>query len=731
MEKAVHKATRKDAVHPKQKHVDTLIQMTLSGGSMEELFMLVQDRFSEANWVISFKALILVHILMHEGGGPVMYDYLIRRPNTLDMTRFRDRHGTKGVSEFEQSKNVRSYAAYLNDKVLAYKAIRIDHVTQRNPNGSQIFTKTPTDIKFMLLEVSTVQKQLHSVLKNRFDSDTLDNETTFSAFRYCLRDMLKLFQVMNFGVMKMLKVYFDMEEGDMRRALDLYKRFVKLTDRTDEYLKIARQFEAIFGFSIPKLNHAPLSLSKALDDFLNMPADERKSTISAMKNAPKESVAARSAGGGKGGTGNSSNAKMGPNGRTKPDYGLRLKPELLALVNASPPQSAISGTVKSTLSTTRDKGVQKHKAPISPLAGAASSMTTLDQPESARTEDSGTAAKRAATTKEIDFIDFFSSIDDNATSAASNVAAPEAAAGPAVNTGSVGSGPAQQGTMSDFDMMFMALSNPFATSNGGGFDPLAAQNAQQQIQQQQQLQQPQLQNMMAGISGSPYSTMGSTNIASSIPVASIQQNPQQFNAFSGPSAELANTNMILAGGSNMTPNPAQQQMTFQTPQPQQDHSGNGSGYVDVSANNPFRQSMFPTMSDTTSQQALMVSQMAQMNLQQQSQQLQPTYNPFVQRQTMYMDDSVSGSLPAFQQPQATTFSIANTESSSQYAQFNTTLGNTSNNTGAATTGYQPQQQQQQQQQQQPMSQLSQPVVGAHNLQAAMNNGNFANFDFFK
>ncbi|KAJ2609570.1 hypothetical protein H4S08_003991 [Coemansia sp. RSA 1365] len=713
--KAVHKATRKDAVHPKQKHVDR--------GSMEELFMLVQDRFSEANWVISFKALILVHILMHEGGGPVMYDYLIRRPNTLDMTRFRDRHGTKGVSEFEQSKNVRSYAAYLNDKVLAYKAIRIDHVTQRNPNGSQIFTKDPTDIKFMLLEVSTVQKQLHSVLKNRFDSDTLDNETTFSAFRYCLRDMLKLFQVMNFGVMKMLKVYFDMEEGDMRRALDLYKRFVKLTDRTDEYLKIARQFEAIFGFSIPKLNHAPLSLSKALDEFLNMPADERKSTISAMKNVPKESAAARSAAGGKGATGSSANAKMGPNGRTKPDYGLRLKPELLALVNGSPPQSAISGTVKLTSSTTRDKGAQNHKAPISPLAGAASSMTTLDQPESARTEESVTAAKRAAPTKEIDFIDFFSSIDDNATSTVSNVAAPEAAAGPAVNTGNVVSGPAQQGTMSDFDAMFMALSNPFATSNGGGFDPLAAQNAQQQIQQQQ-LQQPQLQNMMGGISGAAYSTMSSTNIASSVPVASMQQNPQQFNAFSGPSAELANTNMLLTGAANMTPNPAQQQMTFQTLQPQQDHPGNGNGYVDVSANNPFRQSMFPTMSDTTSQQALMVSQMAQMNLQQQSHQLQTTYNPFVQRQTMYMDDSANGSLPVFQQPQATTsFSIANTESSSQYAQFNTTLGNTNNSTGPVTAGYQPQQQ--------PMSQLSQPVVGAHNLQAAMNNGNFANFDFFK
>ncbi|KAJ2372749.1 hypothetical protein IW150_003964, partial [Coemansia sp. RSA 2607] len=353
MEKAVYKATRKDIVHPKQKHVDTLLQMTLSGASMEELFMLIQDRFSEANWVISFKALILTHILMHEGNGPMIYDYLIHHPNSLDMTRFRDRYGTKGVSEFEQSKNVRTYASYLNDKVLAYKAIRIDHVTQKNPAGSQIYLKAPTDIKFMLLEVSTVQKQLHSVLKNRFDSETLDNETTFSAFRYCLRDMLKLFQVMNLGVMKMLKVYFEMREEDMRRALDLYKRFVKLTDRTDEYLKIARQFEGIFGFSIPNLTHAPLSLSKALEDFLNMPEAERRATVDEMKSVAKKPESPSSAP--KTSASQSSRQQQqqqgrpqqesgfvrrtGTGGRAKPDYGLKLKPEFMGLSGSesSPP----------------------------------------------------------------------------------------------------------------------------------------------------------------------------------------------------------------------------------------------------------------------------------------------------------------------------------------------------------------------------------------------------------
>ncbi|KAJ1886431.1 hypothetical protein LPJ66_009636, partial [Kickxella alabastrina] len=443
MEKAVFKATRKDAVHPKQKHVDTLIQMTLSGASMEELLMLIQDRFSEANWVISFKALILVHVLMHEGNGPMLYDYLIHRPNALDMTRFRDRNGTKGVSEFEQSKNVRTYASYLNDKVLAYKAIRIDHVTQKSPAGSQIYLKQPTDIKFMLLEVSTVQKQLHSVLKNRFDSDTLDNETTFSAFRYCLRDMLKLFQVMNLGVMKMLKVYFEMRLEDMRRALDLYKRFVKLTDRTDEYLKIARQFEAIFGFSIPNLTHAPLSLSKALEDFLEMPEEERASTVRDMRTAAKnkpqqqqqQAVATSASASGLGAGKRPVEVALGTT-KAKPDYGLKLKPELVSGSNGSGSQA---------------------KSPVLQFGSNNTAAARSPGPAQPTAAASSTAVAAAAKPVEIDFIDFFSSIDD------------ETVATQVPQQQQQQFQPFQQQQQqleqqpgADFDTMFNALSNPFA-----------------------------------------------------------------------------------------------------------------------------------------------------------------------------------------------------------------------------------------------------------------------------
>ncbi|KAJ2752418.1 hypothetical protein GGI19_003844 [Coemansia pectinata] len=714
MEKAVFKATRKDAVHPKQKHVDTLIQMTLSGVSMEELFMLIQDRFSEANWVVSFKALILVHILMHESNGPTIYDYLIHHSNALDMTRFRDRHGTKGVSEFEQSKNVRTYASYLNDKVLAFKAIRIDHVTQKNPAGSQIYQKAPSDIKFMLLEVSTIQKQLHSVLKNRFESDTLDNETTFSAFRYCLRDMLKLFQVMNLGVMKMLKVYFEMREDDMRRALDLYKRFVKLTDRTDEYLKVARQFENIFGFSIPNLIHAPLSLSKALEEFLDMPVEERAATVSEMKSArrpekesPPASATVSTAAAAKTGTAGASAA------RNKPNYGLRLKPELLALTgDAPPPPPSPTTKVAGKTNNTGAPAVQARSTTTAPLAAAASATTTA-------------AGKKPAAKAETDFIDFFSSIDDeetadNSLGAPNTAVAAVAAFGystPMDNSSGLVSeqhavannamtvqGGGGGGGMTDFDAMFHALSNPFAA---------------------QQQQQP----MQAGVmsSASPFAGMSTSNIGSSSNVSStalgLQQQQQPFGGFptagNNTATTVSSSTMQFASFGNttgLTSTPFQPQQQQQ----QQQLGSSSSGFGDVSANNPFRQSMYPAQPDLLMQQAMMTNQMSQLSMQPQQQ--QSAYNPFAQRQTVYLG-SFQQQQPQ-QQPQslgssspfATMTSSGGGQAPDQFASFNAFGNNntTNNNNAGIMAGHQQHQHQQQ------------PGGAVNN-----NNQNFADFNFFQ
>ncbi|KAJ2739663.1 hypothetical protein GGI20_006072, partial [Coemansia sp. BCRC 34301] len=117
-------------------------------------------------------------------------------------------------------------------------------------------------------------------------------------------------------------------------------------------------------------------------------------------------------------------------------------------------------------------------------------------------------------------------------------------------------------------------------------------------------------------------------------------------------------------------------------------------------------SMYPAQPDLALQQAMMANQMSQLSLQQQPQQqsLQSTYNPFAQRQTMYL-----GSFQ--QQPQPQTID--------QFSTFNAFGNNNNNGINNSGSG----------QQQFHQHQLAATTTTPNNN--SNNNANFADFGVFQ
>ena len=62
-----------------------------------------------------------------------------------------------------------------------------------------------------------------------------------------------------------------MSKYDAERALAIYKTFSKQTNEVVEYLGVARQYENATRLEIPKLKHAPTSLTSSLEEYLNDP----------------------------------------------------------------------------------------------------------------------------------------------------------------------------------------------------------------------------------------------------------------------------------------------------------------------------------------------------------------------------------------------------------------------------------------------------------------------------
>ncbi|KAL8700483.1 MAG: hypothetical protein Q9224_000942 [Gallowayella concinna] len=62
-----------------------------------------------------------------------------------------------------------------------------------------------------------------------------------------------------------------MSKYDAERAFKIYKTFSKQTDQVVQFLSVARQYENATRLEIPKLKHAPTSLTSSLEEYLNDP----------------------------------------------------------------------------------------------------------------------------------------------------------------------------------------------------------------------------------------------------------------------------------------------------------------------------------------------------------------------------------------------------------------------------------------------------------------------------
>ncbi|RMZ82018.1 hypothetical protein DV737_g2275, partial [Chaetothyriales sp. CBS 132003] len=261
MDKIVKGGTKiKQLAAPKSKYVEPILSATNGGESgVAEVFRTLQQRLRDSTWTIVFKSLIIVHLMIREGHPEVTLRYLADSPKRLAISTFTELQ-TQGI-------NIRHYSEYLLERVKAYRDCKTDFV--QSGVGKM---KALTVERGLLRQTESVQDQVHALVRCDFlGSHDPDNEITLTAFRLLTMDLLELFKVMNEGTINVLEHYFEMSRPDAERALNIYKTFGKLTEQVVQYLSLARQYEASTRLPVPKLKHAPTTLTASLEDYLNDP----------------------------------------------------------------------------------------------------------------------------------------------------------------------------------------------------------------------------------------------------------------------------------------------------------------------------------------------------------------------------------------------------------------------------------------------------------------------------
>jgi hypothetical protein len=196
--------------------------------------------------------------MIREGSPDVTLSHLSKNRNSLAISNFTD--------AVTQGKNIRHYANYLAERARAYRDTKTDWV--RAPESR---LESLTVEKGLLRQTETVQRQLAALLKCDVLDNEPENEITITVFRLLVLDLLALFQVLNQGLINILGHFFEMTKTDAERAMEVYRTFTRQTEYIVAYLSVARQHEHHTRVPVPRLKHAPIHLTRQLEDYLKDP----------------------------------------------------------------------------------------------------------------------------------------------------------------------------------------------------------------------------------------------------------------------------------------------------------------------------------------------------------------------------------------------------------------------------------------------------------------------------
>ncbi|CAG8539419.1 10201_t:CDS:2 [Acaulospora colombiana] len=215
MEKAVRGATKPKRAPPKPKYVQVLIPATSNERNLEIILRCLNQRLREQPWT--------------EGASNRVLKALAKESSILNVSGFHD---------FEQTKNIRAYAAYLGESVSVYRDLKVDYATTRS-GVSRL--RNLTVAKGLLREVKLVQKQLGALLNCKAINEGVIN--VLGSHHY----------TSHFTHITLISSTYDALSLGFR----IFYGNVKARDR--------------LAMKIPNLKHANVSLTNTLEDYFNDP----------------------------------------------------------------------------------------------------------------------------------------------------------------------------------------------------------------------------------------------------------------------------------------------------------------------------------------------------------------------------------------------------------------------------------------------------------------------------
>lgn len=293
---AVVKATNHDDVVPKEKHVRTILSSVGAGKPRAEVAYCIAALFKRLNsatsWLVAQKCLMVLHRLMREGGELAVSEMLVQQTtdNHLDFHNFKDETNQKA---WDLSGWVRTYASYLDEKLVATGALGFDVELERVSGHSCTRSWNTEDLMSKLPKLQQLLRRMLGCTPEQ-GSAARDDPIIGIAVNLVVRESFKLYRAVFDGIINLIDRFFDMQRVDALKALDIYKTSIRQASELGEMYVVANTLKSCEMMQFPELELPDSTLFASMEEYAkSLPGGENhKSTRASSASRTSSTTAA-------------------------------------------------------------------------------------------------------------------------------------------------------------------------------------------------------------------------------------------------------------------------------------------------------------------------------------------------------------------------------------------------------------------------------------------------------
>ncbi|KAI0502495.1 hypothetical protein KFK09_017448 [Dendrobium nobile] len=267
---AIVKATNHVEQLPKEKHIRTILESVSASRPRADVAYCINSlakRLAKThNWAVALKTLMVIHRALREvdasfRGELVKYS---RSGHILNLSHFKD---DSSPDAWDYSTWVRTYALYLEERLECLSMLNYDIETECSRNAE-------LDTTELLQNLPALQQLLFRLLGCQPQGAAIYNTVIHRALSIIVGESIKIYIAINICILNLVDKFFDMQQRDAIRALEIYRRVGPQAKSLLKFYDFCRRSDFGRGQKFVKIEQPPASFVVAMEEYVKAPSPQ-------------------------------------------------------------------------------------------------------------------------------------------------------------------------------------------------------------------------------------------------------------------------------------------------------------------------------------------------------------------------------------------------------------------------------------------------------------------------